>query len=74
MAKEEKKVVYVKLKSKNEENCFGSISAIYDHYTSEDIGYTLRTLQTFKINEENEFENDKIRIKVFRLKQKKREQ
>lgn len=72
MENKEKKVVYVNIKSKGEENCFGSISAIYDYYTSDDIGYTLRTLHSFKINEERSFENDKIRIKVFRLKQKKR--
>lgn len=73
MENKEKKVVYVNIKNKREENCFGSISAIYDYYTSDDIGYTMRTLQSFRINEDKEFENDKIRIKVFRLKQKKRE-
>lgn len=74
MIEKQIKVILVRIKSTGKEDVFGSFTAIYDEYTSNDIGYTLRSLQAFKIDEDKPFENDKVEIKVFRLKTKKREQ
>lgn len=72
MVEKQIKVILVRIKSTGKEDVFGSLSAIYDEYSSDDIGYTLRSLQGFKIDEANRFENEKVEIKVFRLKTKKR--
>lgn len=74
MVEKQTKVILVRIKSTGKEDVFGSFTAIYDEYSSEDIGYTLRSLQGFKIDEDNPFETDKVTIKIFRLKQRKREQ
>lgn len=68
------KVILVRFKATGHEDVFGSFTAIYDEYSSDDIGYTLRSLQGFRIDEDKPFENDKVVIKIFRLKQRKREQ
>lgn len=73
MVEKQIRIVYVRFKESGIEECFGSFTAIFNYHTSEDIGYALRSLQRFKIDENNAFENDKVVIKIFRLKSKKRE-
>lgn len=72
MENQQRKIVHVFFKSTEVNEYFGSLSAIYDYYSKEDIGYTLSTLRAFKIAEDNPFENDYVRIIISRLKQKMR--
>jgi len=67
------KVVHLHFKDTGKDDYFGSLSVIYDYYKSEDIGYTLRSLQSFKITEDMPLETEKVRIIVSRLKRKKKE-
>lgn len=46
---------------------FGSLSAIYDVFTEEDIGCGVRRLWNLKIDEDNPYEGRKCTIKVGEL-------
>ena len=72
MEEKQIKVVHVHFKETGIDDYLGSLSVLYDYYSKDDIGYTLRSLQSLKIAEGIPFENDKIRINIARLKRKKK--
>jgi len=72
MEEKQIKVVHLHFKETNKDDYLGSLSVIYDYYTKEDIGYTLRSLQGLKIEEGLPFENEKVKINIARLKRKKK--
>lgn len=65
------KVVKLIFKEKGEEYFFTSYAAIYDRFTSEDIGVGKNSIW-YKMRKHGFYENDKVHIKPYPLTSKKR--
>lgn len=65
------KVVKVKFKESGEEYYFSSYAAIYEKFSSIDIGAVIGSIYN-KIKTANVYENNKVTIKCYPLKTKKR--
>ena len=64
-----RQVIHLQILATNEHHYFGSLSAIYDHFTRDELGLAMQTLYNqFK---GDVFANDKVVIRKGRLIQKK---
>ena len=70
--KQLRKVIHVTLKGEPEEHLyFGSMSAIYDHLTKDDVGITYSTLRNVGLSPQKPYENKLCVIREGVLQQKK---
>ena len=69
---QERKVIHLFLKESNKHEYFGSVSAIYDVHSIEEIGITHGSLRNYVVAENKPYENSKVIIRRGDLVTKKK--
>lgn len=64
-----RQVIHLQIRATDEHYYFGSLSAMYDHFTRDELGVAMQTLYNQFIG--NYYKNDTIVIRKGRLVQKK---
>lgn len=62
MAQQERQVIH--LQKGEEHYYFGSMAAIYDHFTKEDIGISYGSLRNFGLSPEKPYKNEKVGVVI----------
>lgn len=74
MAQQERQVIHLQLGE--EHHYFGSVAALYDHYTKEQIGISYGSIRNYGLTPDKPYRNDKtgviIRVGVLIAKEGKR--
>lgn len=68
--KKERTVIHLEIDNKH--YYFGSMSGLYEHFTSESLGIAYSTLRKYGLSETKPFKNDKCIIRKGKLIQKSR--
>jgi hypothetical protein len=71
--KQERKVIHLYIKVTDTHEYYGSISAIFEVHTDDEMGIKLTSLRNYVVSESNPYENGKIIIREGKLITKKKE-
>lgn len=70
--KQERTIIHLRFNNSNEDYYYGSLSAIYDDFKSNEIGVALNTLYNFNIDINKVYSNAIVTIKKGTIKTKKK--
>jgi hypothetical protein len=61
--KQERTVIHLYLKEKDEHHYFGSMANIFEFYTKDEIGISFGSLRNFGLSPDNHYENKRVIIR-----------
>ena len=67
MVKQGKKIIHVEILSDGSHHYFGCLKAIFEMFTSADLGITYGSLKNFKVSKDNPYRNTKCIIRSSNL-------